>query len=121
MTNTHKRRHIGELLGLWVLMIVCWTVYRQVSLPYIEPYGSMKFYLAQVIFQPLFFLSPIFLYWRFVLKETATPVRFFPDHSSKNSFVFRALVIGIVLVIIELILLLSIQSHFAFINPVPDI
>ena len=109
MTKTHMRRHIGELLGLWVLMIVCWTTYRQVSLPYIEPSGSMKFYLAQVIFQPMIFLSPIFLYWRFVIKETATPVRFFSEHSTKNSFVFRALVIGIVLIIIELILLLSIQ------------
>ena len=109
MTNTQKRRHIAELLGLWVLILVCWTVYRQVSLPYIEPSGSMKFYLAQFIFQPIIFLSPIFLYWKFIRKETATPVRFFSDHSSKNSFVFKALVLGIVLIIIELILLLSIQ------------
>ena len=109
MTNTQKRRHIAELLGLWVLILVCWTVYRQVSLPYIEPSGSMKFYLAQFIFQPIIFLSPIFLYWKFIRKETATLVRFFPDHSSKNSFVFRALVIGIVLIIIQWILLLSIQ------------
>ena len=109
MTNTQKGRHIAELLGLWILILVCWTVYRQVSLPYIEPSGSMKFYLGQFIFQPIIFLSPIFLYWRFIRKETATPVRFFNEHSTKNSFVLRALVIGIVLIIIELILLLSIQ------------
>ena len=109
MTNTQKRRHIAELLGLWVLILVCWTVYRQVSLPYIEPFGSMKFYLAQFIFQPVIFLLPIFLYWKFIRKETATPVRFFSEHSNKNSLLFRALVIGIVLAIIELILLLSIQ------------
>ena len=109
MTNTQKRRHIAELLGLWVLILVCWTVYRQVSLPYIEPSGSMKFYLAQVIFQPIISLSPIFLYWKFIRKETATPVRFFSDYSTKKSFIFWALVIGIVLIIIELILLLSIQ------------
>ena len=109
MTNTQKRRHIAELLGLWVLILVCWTVYRQVSLPYIEPSGSMKFYLAQVIFQPIISLSPIFLYWKFVRKETATPVRFFSDYSTKKSFILWALVIGIILIIIELILLLSIQ------------
>ena len=109
MTNTQKRRHIAELLGLWVLILVCWTVYRQVSLPYIEPSGSMKFYLAQVIFQPIISLSPIFLYWKFIRKETATPVRFFSDYSTKKSFIFWALVIGIVLIIMELILLLSIQ------------
>ena len=109
MTNTQKGRHIAELLGLWVLILVCWTVYRQVSLPYIEPSGSMKFYLAQFIFQPIIFLFPIFLYWRFIRKETSTPVRFFSEHSTKNSLLFKALVIGIVLAIIELILLLSIQ------------
>mgnify|MGYP005748382459 FL=1 len=109
MTNTQKRRHIAELLGLWVLILVCWTVYRQVSLPYIEPSGSIKFYLAQVIFQPIISLSPIFLYWKFVRKETATPVRLFSDYSTKKSFILWALVIGIVLIIIELILLLSIQ------------
>ena len=109
MTNTQKRRHIAELLGLWVLILVCWTVYRQVSLPYIEPSGSMKFYFAQVIFQPIIFLLPIFLYWKFVRKETATLVRFFSDYSTKKSFIFWALVIGIVLLIMELILLLSIQ------------
>ena len=109
MTNTQKGRHIAELLGLWVLILVCWTVYRQVSLPYIEPSGSIKFYLAQVIFQPIISLSPIFLYWKFVRKETATPVRLFSDYSTKKSFILWALVIGIVLIIIELILLLSIQ------------
>ena len=109
MTNTQKRRHIAELLGLWVLILACWTVYRQVSLPYIEPSGSIKFYLAQVIFQPIISLSPIFLYWKFVRKETATPVRLFSDYSTKKSFILWALVIGIVLIIIELILLLSIQ------------
>ena len=109
MTNTQKGRHIAELLGLWVLILVCWTVYRQVSLPYIEPSGSMKFYFAQVIFQPIIFLLPIFLYWKFVRKETATPVRFFSDYSTKKSFIFWALVIGIVLIIMELIVLLSIQ------------
>ena len=109
MTNTQKGRHIAELLGLWVLILVCWTVYRQVSLPYIEPSGSMKFYFAQVIFQPIIFLLPIFLYWKFVRKETATLVRFFSDYSTKKSFIFWALVIGIVLLIMELILLLSIQ------------
>ena len=104
MTNTHKGRHIGELLGLWAFLLGCWTVYRLVSLPYIEPFGSMKFYLAQVIFMPIIFLPPIFLYWKFVRKETATPVRFFPDYSSKNSFVFRALVFGIILIMASLIL-----------------
>ena len=104
MTNTHKGRHIGELLGLWVFLLGCWTVYRLVSLPYIEPFGSMKFYLAQVIFMPIIFLPPIFLYWKFVRKETATPVRFFPDYSSKNSLIFRALVFGIILIIVELVL-----------------
>ena len=104
MTRTHKGRHIAELLGLWIFILGCWTVYRLVSLPYIEPYGSMKFLLAQVIFQPIILLSPIFLYWKFVRKESATPVRFFSDYSSKNSFVFRALVFGIILIIAELIL-----------------
>jgi membrane protease YdiL (CAAX protease family) len=104
MANTHKGRYIAELLGLWTFIIGCWVVYRLVSLPYLEPFGSMKFYLAQVIFQPIILLSPIFLYWKFVRKETATPVRFFPDYSSKNSFVFRALVFGIILIMAELIL-----------------
>jgi membrane protease YdiL (CAAX protease family) len=104
MTNTHKGRHIGELLGLWVFLLGCWTVYRLVSLPYIEPFGSMKFYLAQVIFMPIIFLPPIFLYWKFVRKETATPVRFFPDYSSKKSVVIKALVFGIILIIVELVL-----------------
>jgi len=104
MTSTHKGRHIAELLGLWIFLLGCWTFYRLVSLPYLEPFGSMKFYLAQVIFQPIILLSPIFLYWKFVRKETATPVRFFPDYSSKNSFVFRALVLGIILIMAELIL-----------------
>ena len=104
MTNTHKGRHIGELLGLWVFLLGCWTVYRLVSLPYIEPFGSMKFYLAQVIFMPIIFLPPIFLYWKFVRKETATPVRFFPDYSSKKSVVIKALVFGIILTIVELVL-----------------
>ena len=109
MTNTHKGRYIAELLGLWIFILGCWTVYRLVSLPYIEPIWSMKFLLAQIIFQPIIHLPPIFLYWKFIRKETATPVRFFSEHSTKNSFVFRALVIGIVLIIIELILLLPIQ------------
>ena len=104
MTNTHKGRHIGELLGLWIFFIGCWTVYRLVSLPYIEPVWSMKFLLAQIIFQPLIFLSPIFLYWKFVRKETTPPVRFFPDYSSKKSFVIKALLFGIILTIVELIL-----------------
>ena len=104
MTNTHKGRYIGELLGLWVFLLGCWTVYRLVSLPYIEPFGSMKFYLAQVIFMPIIFLPPIFLYWKFVRKETATPVRFFPDYSSKKSVVIKALVFGIILIIVELVL-----------------
>ena len=104
MTNTHKGRHIVELLGLWVFLLGCWTVYRLVSLPYIEPFGSMKFYLAQVIFMPIIFLPPIFLYWKFVRKETATPVRFFPDYSSKKSVVIKALVFGIILIIVELVL-----------------
>ena len=104
MTNTNNGRHIGELLGLWVFLLGCWTVYRLVSLPYIEPFGSMKFYLAQVIFMPIIFLPPIFLYWKFVRKGTATPVRFFPDYSSKNSFIVRALVFGIILIIVELVL-----------------
>ena len=104
MTSTHKGRRIAELLGLWIFLLGCWTFYRLVSLPYLEPFGSMKFYLAQVIFQPIILLSPIFLYWKFVRKETATPVRFFPDYSSKNSFVFRALVLGIILIMAELIL-----------------
>jgi len=104
MTNTHKGRYIGELLGLWIFTLGCWTVYRLVSLPYIEPFGSMKFYLAQVIFMPIIFLPPIFLYWKFVRKETATPVRFFPDYSSKKSVVIKALVFGIILIIVELVL-----------------
>ena len=104
MTNTHKWRHIGELLGLWIFTLGCWTVYRLVSLPYIEPFGSMKFYLAQVIFMPIIFLPPIFLYWKFVRKETVTPVRFFPDYSSKKSVVIKALVFGIILIIVELVL-----------------
>jgi len=104
MTNTHKRRHIGELLGLWIFLLGCWTVYRLVSLPYVEPIWSMKFLLAQAISMPIILLPPIFLYWKFVRKETATPVRFFSDYSSKNSFVFRALVFGIILIIAELIL-----------------
>ena len=104
MTNTHKGRYIGELLGLWIFTLGCWTVYRLVSFPYIEPFGSMKFYLAQVIFMPIIFLPPIFLYWKFVRKETATPVRFFPDYSSKKSVVIKALVFGIILIIVELVL-----------------
>ena len=104
MTNTHKGRHIGELLGLWIFLLGCWTVYRLVSLPYVEPIWSMQFLLAQAISMPIILLPPIFLYWKFVRKETATPVRFFSDYSSKNSFVFRALVFGIILIIAELIL-----------------
>ena len=101
---SHKGRHIAELLGLWIFIIGCWTVYRLVSLPYIEPYGSMKFYLAQVIFMPIIFLVPIFLYWKFVRKETTPPVRFFPDYSSKKSFVIKGLVFGIILTIAVFIL-----------------
>ena len=101
---SHKGRYIAELLGLWILLLGCWAIYRLVSLPYIEPIWSMKFYLAQVIFQPIIFLVPIFLYWKFVRKQTATPVRFFPENSSKSSFVFWALVLGIILIIVEYIL-----------------
>lgn len=110
---SHKGRHIGELLGLWIFILGCWTVYRLVSLPYIEPYGSMKFYLAQVIFMPIIMLPPIFLYWKFVRKQTATPVRFFSDYSSKKSFVIKGLVFGIILTIVELILHL-IRSYAIF-------
>ena len=53
---------------------------------------------------PIIFLPPIFLYWKFVRKETATPVRFFPDYSSKKSVVIKALVFGIILIIVELVL-----------------
>ena len=108
-----KGRYIAELLGLWIFILGCWTVYRLVSLPYIEPIWSMKFLLAQIIFMPIIFLPPIFLYWKFVRKESATPVRFFPDYPSKNSFVFRALVFGIILIMASLILRF-IQSYAIF-------
>ena len=99
-----RGRYISELLVLWVFTLCCWTAYRFVSSPYIEPMGSVKFYLGSLIFQPIIWLPPIFLYWKLVRKEKTSPVRSFLNNDYKKSYVFRALVIGTILVLAELIL-----------------
>ena len=99
-----KERYFAELLGLWILTLCCWTVYRFISHPYIKPFGSVEFYIGSVIFMPIIWLTPIFLYWKFVRKETIPPVHFFPDFFPKRSFVIIGLMFGIILTLIEFIL-----------------
>ena len=99
-----KQKYVAELMGLWIFTLCCWTIYRFISQFYFEPFGGVKFYLGSALFMPIIWLTPIFVYWKFVRKQITTPVQFFPKNFPKKPFVFIGLLFGITITMAELIL-----------------
>lgn len=67
--TTAKGNYVLQLLGVFLVELVLWTIYRFISAPYIFPAFSLKFYLAHIIAAPVIHLTPILLWWWYVRKE----------------------------------------------------
>ncbi|UCE36733.1 MAG: CPBP family intramembrane metalloprotease [Thermoplasmata archaeon] len=71
-----KQQYVLLILGVIIVQICIWAVYRNISAPYISPFGSLKFYIAHIIFSPTIHLIPILVFWRYVRKERGLPFKF---------------------------------------------
>jgi membrane protease YdiL (CAAX protease family) len=69
----NKIQFMVELILLMLLEIALWSVYRYLSAPILGDAFSYTFFIFHIIFAPLIHLTPIYLYWRFRLKEYGLP------------------------------------------------
>jgi len=94
----NRFRFMLELLGLMVLEIVLWGIYRHFTAPILGTAFSYTFFYFHIIAAPIIHLTPIFLYWRFRLKERGLPFLF----TKKN--LFTAVLVALIAVVILYIL-----------------
>ncbi|UCE74026.1 MAG: CPBP family intramembrane metalloprotease [Methanomassiliicoccales archaeon] len=85
-----KQKYVLWILGIIVLEICIWAVYRNLSAPYISPFGSVKFYIAHIIFAPTIHLIPILIFWRYIRKERGFPFVF------TKKLLMSAIIVGFV-------------------------
>ncbi len=71
-----KKKYVHLILGIIVIEICIWGVYRKFSAPLISPFGSYKFYFAHIIFAPMIHLVPILIFWKYIRKERGLPFVF---------------------------------------------
>lgn len=71
-----NRRYVLWILGVIVLEICIWGVYRYFTAPLFVRFGTLQFYIFHIIFAPTIHLIPILIFWRFVRKERGVPFVF---------------------------------------------
>ena len=71
-----KLGYVLMVVGIIVIEICIWAVYRYTTAPLFEGFGTELFYLVHIIAAPTIHIVPILLFWWFFRKERGLPFVF---------------------------------------------
>jgi membrane protease YdiL (CAAX protease family) len=71
-----KYSYVFMVVGIIILEIGIWAVYRYTTAPILAGFGTELFYLVHIIAAPTIHIIPILLFWRFFRKERGLPFVF---------------------------------------------
>jgi membrane protease YdiL (CAAX protease family) len=89
-----KQKYALMILGVIVIEICIWAVYRYTTAPIFESFGTLQFYLFHIIFAPTIHLIPILIFWRFYRREKGHPFIF------TKKLLMSAVIVGFIAAII---------------------
>jgi membrane protease YdiL (CAAX protease family) len=71
-----KYSYVFMVVGIIILEIGIWAVYRYTTAPILAGFGTELFYLVHIIAAPTIHIIPILLFWKFYRKERGLPFVF---------------------------------------------
>ena len=83
-----KLIYVLMILGIIVLEICVWGVYRYLTAPIFVSFGTLLFNLFHIIFAPTIHLIPIIFFWRYIRNEKGLPFVF------TKKLIMSAVVVG---------------------------
>ncbi len=75
-TLPEKWKYALMVMGIIILEIGIWAIYRYSTAELFESFGTHQFYLFHIIAAPTIHLLPILLFWKFIRKERGHPFVF---------------------------------------------